>query len=87
MSNANPKKLADAIWGRAMGSDCSQEDCAAFFADVFRAPHPPVTTPSWLPPQAPHLPLEPLSITPAMVLKAIRKKGAKQSAPGLDGIT
>jgi len=90
LASANPKKLADSIWGRSMGSDppqCTKEDCVSFFADVFRSLDPPETNPSWLPPQLPPLPIQPLSITPSMVLKALKKKGSKQSAPGLDGIT
>ena len=40
----NPKKLADKIWGRAMGSEppeCSVEECEAYFEDIFTAPAPP----------------------------------------------
>ena len=90
LAATNPKKLADAIWGRAMGSDppeCTKEDCASFFTDIFRALDPPDASPSWLPQQCPALPLHPLNITPSMVYNALKKKGSKQSAPGLDGIT
>ena len=90
LASTNPKKLADSIWGRAMGSDppeCTKEECVSFFTDIFRALDPPESAPSWLPQQCQPLPLQSLNITSAMVLNAIRKKGSKQSAPGLDGIT
>ena len=72
-----------------MGSDppeCTREECASFFTDIFRALDPPEGAPSWLPQQCQPLPLQSLNITPSMVLNALRKKGSKQSAPGLDGI-
>ena len=90
MATANPKKLADEIWGRAMGSDppdCSATECQSFFAEIFREAPSVDTFPSWLPEKRPPLPLKPLVVTAAMVAKAIRKKGTKRSAPGLDGIT
>ena len=90
LASTNPKKLADVIWGRALSSeppDCSRDDCTAFFTDIFRAPLIPESAPSWLPPQSAPLPLKPLFITAGMVQRAIRKKGAKRSAPGPDGIT
>ncbi len=90
LAKTNPKKLANAIWGRAMSSeppDCSSSDCEAFFHDVFKQDAPPTSNPSWLPPQYPALPLQPLVITASMVARAIKKKGSKRSSPGLDGIT
>ena len=90
LAATNPKRLADAIWGRAMSSDppnCTSAECTAFFQEIFREGPLPTATPSWLPPQRPPLPLPPLVISPAMVARAIKKKGTKRSAPGLDGIT
>ncbi len=90
LSVTNPKKLADKIWCRAMSSDppyCDLQQCADFFTEIFRTSEPPTTTPSWLPPQHPSLPLHPLTITPEMVRRAIAKKSGSCSAPGLDGIT
>ena len=90
MASTNPKKLADAIWGRSMSSeppDCSKEHCAQFFSETFAEFKPPDNLPSWLPQQCGPLPLHALTITPLMVQKTLAKKGTKQSAPGLDGIT
>ena len=87
---SNPKKLADIIWGRAMGSeppDCSKEACEAYFTEVYKAATPPIATPSWLPPQRLPLPLAPLTVTPETIRRALRKKGSGKNSPGLDGIT
>ena len=86
----NPKKLADTIWGRAMGSDppeCSSTDCATFFKGIFQGSDESQSTPSWLPPQHEPLPIQPLVITSAMVYKALRKKSPQHRSPGIDGIT
>ena len=89
LATTNPKRLADKIWGRAMGSDppdCTSTQCEAFFADIFKTTESTSTAPSWLPPQQGPLPLTNLVITKEMVRKALQGKGTK-SSPGLDGIT
>ena len=90
LAQANPKRIADMIWGRAMGSEppeCTTEECERFFRDVFAPIETPATMPSWLPPQRAPLALPPLVITTAMVERLLRNKARTASAPGVDGIT
>ena len=90
LSTENPKKLADKIWGRALGSDppeCSVHECESFFEEIFALPSHPETQPSWLPPQLSGLKIDPLVFTPKMISKALQKKATSYSAPGIDGLT
>ncbi len=90
LAQANPKRLADMVWGRAMGSDppeCSAEECEQFFRGVFAPTETLNTSPSWLPPQRGPLNLQPLVVTQNMVQRCLRNKARTASAPGIDGVT
>ncbi len=86
LSTENPKKLADKIWGRALGSEppeCSVNECESFFKEIFAFPSPPETRPLWLPPQLAGLKIEPLVFTPKTISKALQKKPGLAAHPAL----
>ena len=90
LASKNPKKLADLVWGKAMGSDppeCSMEECEQFFLDVYAPGSVAHTQPSWLTPARQNIKFSALVITARMVQKALRKKARSQSAAGIDGVT